>query len=159
MLIQLGLPAGIVLGYGIETLIDKWEVSFLIQGIICCIIAFFMLSFPLLYFSFDLVLVDGTDNEMVSTTQNDVQLKQFEHKSSLCSNICQIIKEKVYLLTGFSNSVVFFGMAVVQFWVTVYRGSIRIKWGGKSNNSVYNIRFCMCNKSTRWCTCWWSCWF
>ena len=44
-------------------------------------------------------------------------LKQFEHKSSLCSNIRQIIKEKVYLLTGFSNSVVFFGMAVVQFWV------------------------------------------
>ena len=144
MLIQLGLPAGIVLGYGIETLIDKWEVSFLIQGIICCIIAFFMLSFPLLYFSFDLVLVDGTDNEMTSTTQNDDPLKQFEHKSSLCSNICQIIKEKVYLLTGFSNSVVFFGMAVVQFWVTVYMEEVLGLSGTEHQTTVFIIFASVC---------------
>ena len=120
MMIQLGLPAGIVIGYGIEMLINAWEISFLIQGIICCILAFFMLTFPLLYFSFDLVLVDGTDNEMTSTPQNEDPIKQFESKSNMCNNICQILKEKVYLFTGFSNSVVFFGMAVVQFWITVY---------------------------------------
>ena len=113
MLIQLGLPAGIVLGYGMTMILqENWKLCFLIEGIICVCLALFYCSFPLIYFSNDLILVEGTNNKL----QRNPNIKE----SNILLNLKDILSNKIFLLTGLSNSVVFFGMGVVQYWIDSY---------------------------------------
>ena len=113
MFIQLGLPAGIVLGYGMSMVLqENWKLCFLIEGIICVCLAVFYCSFPLIYFSNDLILVEGTNNKL----KRNPNIKE----SNILLNLKDILSNKIFLLTGLSNSVVFFGMGVVQYWVDSY---------------------------------------
>ena len=118
MFIQIGLPVGIVLGYGLAMLFNgQWQLCFLIQSLICFGLALFIFSFPLVYFSKDLILVEGSENEL----HVNPNMKQ---ESSILSNLKEILSEMVFLFTGLSNSVVFFGMAVVQYWVDSYMENV-----------------------------------
>lgn len=146
-IIQLGTPLGIVLGFGLCTLIGKtiWEYSFGIEGIILGAMGILLIFFPQLYFSNTLMLIDGSNVEVREMPNIDEEEEQEEEKKEiqetikvddqksptsvfregkvkkkrkfkLFRNIKDIICEFVFLFTGLSNSVVFFGMAVIQFW-------------------------------------------
>ena len=45
-------------------------------------------------------------------------------KKTIISNIIEIVSEKVFLFAGLANSVIFFGMAVVQFWGASYMKNV-----------------------------------
>lgn len=147
-LVQLGTPLGVVIGFGLCTLIGKtkWEYSFGIEGIILGALGILIIFFPQLYFSNNLMLIDGSNvqvkempnideeeeeqeeekKEIQETTKIDDQKSptslfregkvKKKSKFKFFRNIKDIICEFVFLFTGLSNSVVFFGMAVIQFW-------------------------------------------
>ena len=118
MFIQIGLPVGVVLGYGLAMLFNsQWQLCFLIESLICFGLAVFIFSFPLVYFSQDLILVEGSENELKVNPN-------IKKESSILSNLKEILSEMVYLFTGLSNSVVFFGMSVVQYWVDSYMENV-----------------------------------
>ena len=138
---QLGLPLGIVLGFLMATLLGKqnWVLCFNIEGIILGALGILCFFFPQLYFSNTLMLVDGSNDRMQEMPGKDEEeepeipnidpdsktpssiFKEGEVRKKkrigLLGNICTIMKEPVFLFTGLANSVVFFGMAVIQFWV------------------------------------------
>ena len=141
---QLGLPLGIVLGFTMATIIgkDNWVLCFNIEGIILGALGIACFSFPKLYFSNTLMLVEGSNDrmqEMPSKDEGEEQQVQNidtdskspssiykegeakkKKKNSIFKNIGTIISEPVFIFTGLANSVVFFGMAVVQFWGANY---------------------------------------
>ena len=141
---QLGLPLGIVLGFLMATLLGKknWVLCFNIEGIILGALGIVCFFFPQLYFSNTLMLVDGSNDRMQEMPGKDEEeepeipnidpdsktpssiFKEGEVRKKkrigLLDNICTIMKEPVFLFTGLANSVVFFGMAVIQFWGADY---------------------------------------
>ena len=141
---QLGLPLGIVLGFLMATLLGKenWVLCFNIEGIILGALGILCFFFPKLYFSNTLMLVDGSNDRMQEMPGKDEEeepeipnidpdsktpssiFKEGEVRKKkrigLLENICTIMKEPVFLFTGLANSVVFFGMAVIQFWGADY---------------------------------------
>ena len=141
---QLGLPLGIVLGFLMATLLGKqnWVLCFNIEGIILGALGILCFFFPQLYFSNTLMLVDGSNDRMQEMPGKDEEeepeipnidpdsktpssiFKEGEVRKKkrigLLENICTIMKEPVFLFTGLANSVVFFGMAVIQFWGADY---------------------------------------
>ena len=141
---QLGLPLGIVLGFLMATLLGKqnWVLCFNIEGIILGALGILCFFFPQLYFSNTLMLVDGSNDRMQEMPGKDEEeepeipnidpdsktpssiFKEGEVRKKkrigLLDNICTIMKEPVFLFTGLANSVVFFGMAVIQFWGADY---------------------------------------
>ena len=146
---QLGLPLGIVLGFGMATLIGKknWVLCFNIEGIILGALGIICFFFPQLYFSNTLMLVDGSNDRMQEMPSKDEEEEEpnipnidpdskspssiyregevkKKKKSGIIQNICTIIREPVFLFTGLANSVVFFGMAVIQFWGANYMENV-----------------------------------
>ena len=145
---QLGLPLGIVLGFLMATLLGKknWVLCFNIEGIILGALGILCFFFPQLYFSNTLMLVDGSNDRMQEMPGKDEEeepeipnidpdsktpssiFKEGEvrkkKRTGLLDNICTIMKEPVFLFTGLANSVVFFGMAVIQFWGADYMKNI-----------------------------------
>ena len=145
---QLGLPLGIVLGFLMATLLGKknWVLCFNIEGIILGALGIVCFFFPQLYFSNTLMLVDGSNDRMQEMPGKDEEeepeipnidpdsktpssiFKEGEVRKKkrigLLENICTIMKEPVFLFTGLANSVVFFGMAVIQFWGADYMKNI-----------------------------------
>ena len=145
---QLGLPLGIVLGFLMATLLGKenWVLCFNIEGIILGALGILCFFFPQLYFSNTLMLVDGSNDRMQEMPGKDEEeepeipnidpdsktpssiFKEGEVRKKkrigLLENICTIMKEPVFLFTGLANSVVFFGMAVIQFWGADYMKNI-----------------------------------
>ena len=145
---QLGLPLGIVLGFLMATLLGKqnWVLCFNIEGIILGALGILCFFFPQLYFSNTLMLVDGSNDRMQEMPGKDEEeepeipnidpdsktpssiFKEREVRKKkrigLLENICTIMKEPVFLFTGLANSVVFFGMAVIQFWGADYMKNI-----------------------------------
>ena len=152
--VQLGTPLGIVLGFALCTFIGKelWYTCFFIQSIILFALGVAVVFFPKLYFSNKLMMIEGSDVEMKEldkeeTTEEfeerearDTELvlkdganensvppaenPQQKKKKTIITNIIEIISEKVFLFAGLANSVIFFGMAVVQFWGASYMKNV-----------------------------------
>ena len=74
-LIQLGLPFGIVFGYGICLIFGKnWKISFIIEGILCILLAIFIFSIDNLLFDKNLVKINK--NEKDNDTNNTTLISQ-----------------------------------------------------------------------------------
>ena len=119
-LTQLGNPLGIIIGFGISTLVTStnWNYSFAIEGIILLLLACFSLFFPNLYYSKKFILNDdGLTGKLIN---NDDDKKS----SSLCNNLGKILCNVIFIFTTFSCSVAFFGMAVVQYWGAEYMKNV-----------------------------------
>lgn len=78
--IQLGVPAGIAIGYTICTLIGKnWVTSFCIEGIILGVLGVLLIFMPQLYFSNNLMLVEGSSDELREmSTDNENKVETSE---------------------------------------------------------------------------------
>lgn len=124
-LIQLGNPLGIIIGYGLNSLINSfaskdyraWRISFGVEGIILIICGFIILSFDSLYFSNKFVLIN--DNE----GKEEIPKDDFQN-NSLLKNIGKILCNKIFIFTTLANSVAFFGMGIVQYWGDKYMESV-----------------------------------
>ena len=120
MVVQIGNPIGIILGYGLSMLcqwielfsMNGWRTSFAIEGIILIVSAVFILFFDSIYFSEKLVLVEDSKGK--------IETKASENGSNLFGNICKIICNKIFLFSSICNSVAFFGIGVVQFFGDKY---------------------------------------
>ena len=122
MIIQLGLPIGIIIGYGMGIICDYilqedsdykgWRIAFGIEGIILVICAFIILGFKKKYFSEKFVLIDDNIGKE--------EKKEEAEKLINFNNLKKIIQNKLFLFTTLSNSVSFFGMAIVQYWGEIY---------------------------------------
>ena len=74
-LIQLGLPFGIVFGYGICLIFNKnWKISFFIEGVLCIILAIFIFSINNLLFDKNLIKVNNNEknNENFNNETNNI---------------------------------------------------------------------------------------
>ena len=124
MIVQLGLPIGIILGYGMGMICDlilpedsdykAWRISFGIEGVILIICAFIILGFKKKYFSEKFTLID--DNKGKEEKKND----QEGEKLINFNNVKKILSNKLFVFTTLSNSVSFFGMGIVQYWGEIY---------------------------------------
>ena len=128
MLIQLGNPLGIILGYGLSTILSvfglscdeksssiicrfsEWRVSFFIEGIILILIGSVVWKFEDKYFLKDFKLKEINKGILIKSNEKSNFLKNFGH----------IISNKIFLFTTLSNSVAYFGMGVIQFWGNNY---------------------------------------
>lgn len=160
---QVGLPLGIVLGFGLAMIISTWIWSFVVEGLILFCFAIIVMLFPKLYFSNTLVLIkdsnteaseepqeipieedkvyekeqEKNDKEKDSVEENNKEEdkkskdpsslfkeidpnKRLKSKTSIWKSLASMLCEMVFLFTGLSNSVVFFTMAVIQFWAPEY---------------------------------------
>lgn len=124
MIVQLGLPIGIILGYGMGMICDlilpedsdykAWRISFGIEGVILIICAFIILGFKKKYFSEKFTLIDDNiGKEQKTNDQEGEKLINF-------NNVKKILSNKLFLFTTLSNSVSFFGMGIVQYWGEIY---------------------------------------
>ena len=120
MVVQIGNPIGIILGYGLSMVcqwielfgMNGWRTSFAIEGIILIVCAVFIVFFDDIYFSEKLVLVDDSKGK--------IETKSNENESNLLGNVCKIICNKIFLFSSICNSVAFFGIGVVQFFGDKY---------------------------------------
>ena len=124
MIVQLGLPIGIILGYGMGMICDLilpedsdykgWRISFGIEGIILIICALIILGFKKKYFSEKFILIDDNIGKEEKKSEQD------EEKLINFNNVKKILSNKLFLFTTLSNSVSFFGMGIVQYWGEIY---------------------------------------
>lgn len=140
--VQLGTPLGIVLGFALCTFVGKklWSFCFLIQSIILFVLGVAVVFFPKLYFSNKLMMIEGSDVDMKELdkeeegrdtelvlqdgSNDNTQQTSPKKQKTIISNIIEIVSEKVFLFAGLANSVIFFGMAVVQFWGASYMKNV-----------------------------------
>ena len=123
MLIQLGNPLGIILGYGIGMACEKmlpgayhgWRLGFGIEGVILIICAIIIIFFKKQYFSEKFILIDDNIGKEEKKEEEDTT-----NKPKSKSNIPKILCNKLFLFTTLSNSVSFFGMGIVQYWGDKY---------------------------------------
>ncbi len=116
---QLGNPLGIILGFGISTLINpnKWYISYSIEATFLIILAFLSLFFPRLYYTKKLILNDDGLSAKLIYSNN-------EEKPSLCNNLGKILCNVIFTFTTISCSIAFFGMAVIQYWGAEYMKNV-----------------------------------
>ena len=122
MIVQLGNPVGIILGYGIGMLCQKllpgsfsgWRLGFAIEGLILIICAFIIIGFKRQYFSEKFILIDDNHGKEEIKEENEI------NKQKNKTNIPKILCNKLFLFTTLSNSVSFFGMGIVQYWGDKY---------------------------------------
>ena len=122
MIVQLGNPVGIILGYGIGMLCQKllpgsfsgWRLGFAIEGVILIICAFIIIGFKRQYFSEKFILIDDNHGKEEIKEENEI------NKPKNKTNIPKILCNKLFLFTTLSNSVSFFGMGIVQYWGDKY---------------------------------------
>ena len=123
--IQLFGALGIVIGYGMGTICDKissddfsgWRLAFGLEGIILIVCSFIIFSFKNKYFSCNFILIK--DNEgREEQTNNEINIK------GILQNFKKILSNKLYLFTTLSNSVIWFGMSVVQYWGDKYMENV-----------------------------------
>ena len=131
MLIQLGNPLGIILGYGLSTILfvcglgchntttttisckyGEWRVAFFFEGGILILIGSVVWKFEDIYFHKDFKL-KGIGNE-------GILVKAEKKQENFCKNFFHILCHSIFLFTTLSNSVAFFGMGVIQFWGNNY---------------------------------------
>ena len=116
MIVQIGNPIGIILGYGLGMISDNllfssgWIDSFFIEGIAMAACAIIILFFDKAYFSEKFVLVEDSKGKEIPS-DNTVQIFQ---------NLGKIICNKIFLFSSLCNSVAFFAIGVVQFYGDKY---------------------------------------
>lgn len=116
MIVQIGNPIGIILGYGLGMISDNllfssgWIDSFFIEGIAMSACAIIILFFDKAYFSEKFVLVEDSKGKEIPS-DNTVQIFQ---------NLGKIICNKIFLFSSLCNSVAFFAIGVVQFYGDKY---------------------------------------
>ncbi len=121
MIVQIGNPLGIIIGYGFGLLFEKlelfgingWRTSFAIEGIILIISAIIINFFEEIYFSEKFLLVEDSKGK-------EEEIKDEQKKVTLFANIGTIICNKIFLFSSLCNSVAFFGIGVVQFYGDKY---------------------------------------
>ena len=122
MIIQLGNPLGIILGYGIGMLCQKllpegfsgWRLGFAIEGVILIVCALIIIGFKKQYFSEKFILIDDNHGKEEIKEENEINKRKNK------TNIPKILCNKLFLFTTLSNSVSFFGMGIVQYWGDKY---------------------------------------
>ena len=116
MIVQIGNPIGIILGYGLGMISDDllfssgWIDSFFIEGIAMAACAIIILFFDKAYFSEKFVLVEDSKGKEIPS-DNTVQIFQ---------NLGKIICNKIFLFSSLCSSVAFFSIGVVQFYGDKY---------------------------------------
>ena len=116
MIVQIGNPIGIILGYGLGMISDDllfssgWIDSFFIEGIAMAACAIIILFFDKAYFSEKFVLVEDSKGKEIPSDKT-VQIFQ---------NLGKIICNKIFLFSSLCNSVAFFAIGVVQFYGDKY---------------------------------------
>ena len=76
--IQLGLPFGIVFGYGICLIVKKnWKIAFIIEGILCILVGIFILSIDNILFDKNLIKKENKENNN-STENNQISQNNSE---------------------------------------------------------------------------------
>ena len=116
MIVQIGNPIGIILGYGLGMISDDllfssgWIDSFFIEGIAMAACAIIILFFDKAYFSEKFVLVEDSKGKEIPSDKT-VQIYQ---------NLGKIICNKIFLFSSLCNSVAFFAIGVVQFYGDKY---------------------------------------
>ena len=119
--VQLFGALGIVIGYGIGVVCDKissddilgWRLAFGFEGIILIVCGLIIFSFKNKYFSCNFVLIKDNEGKE-EETNNEINIK------SILKNFKKILSNKIYLYTTLSNSTIWFGMSVVQYWGDKY---------------------------------------
>ena len=120
MIVQIGNPLGIIIGYGLGLLFEKlelfgmngWRTSFAIEGVILILCAVIIFFFEDMYFSEKFLLVEDSKGKE--------EIKDEQKKVTLFANIGSIICNKIFLFSSLCNSVAFFGIGVVQFYGDKY---------------------------------------
>ena len=116
MIVQIGNPIGIILGYGLGMISDNllfssgWIDSFFIEGISMAACAIIILFFDKAYFSEKFVLVEDSKGKEIPSDKT-VQIFQ---------NLGKIICNKIFLFSSLCSSVAFFSIGVVQFYGDKY---------------------------------------
>ena len=105
---QLGNPLGIILGFGISTLIkpNKWYISYSIETTFLIILAFLSLFFPRLYYTKKLILNDDGLSAKLIYSNN-------EENPSLCNNLGKILCNVIFTFTTIS-------FVLLLFWNVSY---------------------------------------
>ena len=123
-LLQVGNPIGIILGYGIGMLCNKFNISFkgwrtglLAEGTIMAIIGIIILFFDKNYFSQNLVLDDK--NEVIG----NIIVKEKDNEN-FCKELGTIICNKIFLFMTLSLCVSYSGLAIVQFYGVTYMDKV-----------------------------------
>ena len=129
MLVQIGNPIGIILGYGLSTILNvlgfgydekkdklkfgEWRIAFFIEGIILILIGILCLKFENVYFDKNFVLIEEKKGKILEN-------KNEENIYDFFRNFYKIIKNPLYLFTTFSKAIIYFGLEIFQFWGNNY---------------------------------------
>ena len=123
-IIQLCCAIGIIIGYGIGLLCELifkkseykgWRPAFALEGIILLVCGFIILSFDKTYFSQNFVLTK--DNEGVEEVKKD-------QRKNILSNFGKMLCNFLFLFTTLGNSMAFFALSVIQYWVDQYMDEV-----------------------------------
>ena len=126
MLVQIGNPLGIIMGYGLSTVLSlfgfgydeeekvlyfgEWRIAFLIEGVFLIIIGILCIFFENVYFDKNFVLIG----------KNYGKIEKEEKKFLFFRNFCKIIKNPLYLFTTLATAILYFGLEILQFWGNNY---------------------------------------
>ena len=115
--IQLGLPFGIVFGYGLCLILKRnWVLSFTIEGfllIVCCLLVYYIDNTL-----FDQKLVkEENENENENGILKNFKITELkDEKSTLFVNLKIILKNPIFLIITLGISLSYFIMGALKFW-------------------------------------------
>ena len=145
MLVQVGNPLGIILGYGLSTLLSvfgfgydekndtlnfgEWRIAFGIEGVVLVLFGILCVNFENVYFDKNFVLVG----------KNKGKIEKDENKEFLFfRNFCKILKNPLYLFTTLATSILYFGLEILQFWGNNYLKEYK-EISSKSKLFLFNV--------------------
>ena len=147
MLVQIGNPLGIILGYGLSTVLNsvgfgydekneklnfgEWRIAFMIEGIILFLIGILCLKFENVYFDKNFVIIDKNKGKI---EENEVK----ENFLGFFLNFYKIIKNPLYLFTTLATAILYFGLEIFQFWGNNYLKDYK-KVTNKSKLFLFNV--------------------
>ena len=128
---QFAALVGIILGYGLALLCQKiipknskmhsWRISFFIEGILLIIFGVIFYLYPDLYFSSTFYLNENDDYKGKEKSLKEIiNEKSKGKKENFCTQLPKILCTKLFLFASIANTVSFFGMRVIQFYVDKY---------------------------------------
>ncbi len=113
--IQLGLPFGIVFGYGLCLILKRnWVLSFTIEG--CLLIVGSLLVYYIDNTLFDQKLVKEENENEAEILKNFKITELKDEKSTLFVNLKIILKNPIFLIITLGISLAYFIMGALKFW-------------------------------------------
>ena len=147
MLVQIGNPLGIILGYGLSTILSvfgfgydenkkvlnfgEWRIAFFIEGIILILIGILCLKFENVYFDKNFFLIDENYGKIEKEENEEVKFLFFH-------NFCKMIKNCLYLFTTLATAILYFGLEILQFWGNNYLKDYK-NINNKSKLFLFNV--------------------